>query len=178
MPPNGWRRFWLQRPQHAVDADLTAPPPLDSFFTKRFTYQCRITCERRFLLLYDHRTYNYHYQRSMLSTYQIEEDSIQHAIDSLQRKKRTNIASLARQIGVTESKLRNRLQGRPSKLSNSNARTWLTSEQENALCITFDRLEQSGLHARVPMLTSISNSLLRQRYPSTTAQPRASYTVI
>ena len=41
--------------------------------------------------------------------------------------------------------------------------------------VTIDRLEQSGLHARVPMLTSIANSLLRRANPDEQPPPHVSH---
>jgi hypothetical protein len=98
----------------------------------------------------------------MTSIYRQQEEGINEAIQSLQGAKCTNIASLARAFSVSESRLRMRLKGRPNKLSNINAATWLTSDQNNALKTTLDRLEATGLPARIPMLTSIANQILSQ----------------
>jgi hypothetical protein len=99
---------------------------------------------------------------TMASIYRQHEERIDEAIQSLQGAMCTNIASLAREFDVPMQRLQMRLQGRPSKLGNTNTPTWLTSEQDTTLKITLDRLEATGLPARIPMLSSIANQILRQ----------------
>jgi hypothetical protein len=94
-------------------------------------------------------------------TYSDEEDDIFEAIQSLQGEECKNIASLAREFGVGVRKLRARLNGKPSKLNNQNTTTRLTIEQDKALIMTLDRLEKTGVYARIPMVASIVNSILR-----------------
>jgi hypothetical protein len=98
---------------------------------------------------------------TMTSIYRQQEDSISEAIASLNGQPCTNIASLAREFGAPERRLRNRYMGAPSKLENNNAVERLSDSQDLAVMKTLDRLEDCGLHARPAMLTSIANAVLR-----------------
>ena len=107
-------------------------------------------------------------------TYREEEEDIIEAIQSLQGEECTNIALLAREFGVPERKLRARLNGQPSKLSNQNMSTRLTEEQDKALMQTIDRLEATRVYARIPMLASIANSILRAAHNDISPPPKVS----
>jgi hypothetical protein len=104
----------------------------------------------------------------MLPTYRQKQDNIDRAVRSLRGAPCTNVASLAREFAVDVKILRARLKGQLSKLCNSNATTRLSLEQDIAMIVTLRRMESTGLHVRVPMLTSIANDLLRQAEPHTT----------
>jgi hypothetical protein len=108
----------------------------------------------------------------MTSIYRQQESRIDEAVRSLGDATCTNIASLAREFECPERRLRNRLAGADSKLQNQNADQRLSESQDLAVMATLDRLEDCGLHARVPMLTSIANSVLRQSHkPQTRFEP-------
>jgi DDE superfamily endonuclease len=108
----------------------------------------------------------------MTSIYRQQEERIDEAIRSLGDATCTNIASLARAFNCPEQRLRKRLAGAPSKLQNKNRDERLSESQDIAVMNTLDRLEDCGLHARIPMLTSIANSILRQSYnPHTEFKP-------
>jgi transposase-like protein len=72
----------------------------------------------------------------MHPTYRNDEEVIVKAKASLRGKRCTNVASLARRFGVSESRLRAGLQNRPSKLRNQNMPTRLTEKQDLALIVT------------------------------------------
>jgi len=97
----------------------------------------------------------------MSSIYRQQEERIDEAIRSLEDATSTNIASLARAFQCPERRLRNRLAGAPSKLQNGNRDERLSELQDMAVMNTLDRLEDCRLHTRIPMLTSIANSVLR-----------------
>jgi hypothetical protein len=111
----------------------------------------------------------------MTSSYRQEEERIAAAVRSLQGATCTNIASLAREFNCPLRRLRNRLAGAPSKLGNVNADAWLSFEQDLALKATLDRLEESGLPARVSMLASIANQILAQSNKPDTPHPKVSH---
>jgi hypothetical protein len=109
---------------------------------------------------------------TMTSIYRQQEERINEAIRSLGDATCTNIAALALRFKCPERRLRNRLAGAPSKLQNQNADERLSESQDLAVMNTLDRLEDCGLHARIPMLTSLANSVLRQSHnPQTEFKP-------
>ena len=77
-----------------------------------------------------------------------------------------NIAAIARTYEVPITRLRARLQGRPSRQEWPAANYRLSEDQELAVCQYLDRLDAIGTSARLQMVTSTANTILRNSHDS------------
>ena len=99
------------------------------------------------------------------------EEVIQDALGELELCDKPKIAVVARNHGVPYQRLRARWKGRPSKLNHPGANKRLSIEQEAALCQYLDRLDEMGTPAKMPMIESCANSILRRSAPPDRPRP-------
>ena len=102
----------------------------------------------------------------MPETYAEIEERVQQIIQRLEQlsdeTERPNIAATARDFQVSEHRLRKRWNGSGSKMDRLPPNRKPTAEQELALCQYLDQLDAIGIPARIPMITSAANSILRR----------------
>jgi hypothetical protein len=81
------------------------------------------------------------------------EDRIMQGIEILRhRGEKTYIATAAREFFVTESRLRERWNGRKLRYDRTPSNRKLREDKELAVCRYFDRLDEIGLSARLSMI--------------------------
>ncbi len=99
----------------------------------------------------------------MAATYAIIEDRIQKAIDTINTRENSNRAEIAREFDVPVQRLRSRLKGHPpaSAVRGLHNRA-LKPNQELALHTYIKRLDELSLSARLNLIESAGNLLLRQ----------------
>ncbi len=95
-------------------------------------------------------------EKPMLTTTE-RNAKIQMAILNLQAKKFANVAEAARQHGVAESTLRDRLQGRGTLASRPVRGRLLTDNEELGLCLHLDQMDDNGFPLRPEMLEACAN---------------------
>lgn len=93
------------------------------------------------------------------------EERIQDALEELSQSEHPKVAVAARNHAVPYQRLLARWKGRPSKLGQPGNNKRLSIEQELALCEYLDRLDEMGTPARIPMIESGANSILRRMHP-------------
>ena len=96
--------------------------------------------------------------------YESVETRIQEAITVLKKRgeDNPNIAAAAREFNLPRRRLSRRWQGQNSKQTRQPTNRKLNEAQELALCLYLDRLDEIGTAARLPMVTSAANTILRQ----------------
>ena len=72
-----------------------------------------------------------------------------------------NMSAAAREFNLPMTRLRARWLGQNSKQTTPPRNRKLNAEQELALCIYLDRLDAIGTAARLPMVNSAANTILR-----------------
>ncbi len=107
----------------------------------------------------------------MPDSYDQIEARIQAAIASILPNKTPNIAKLARDFTVPESRLRARYKGRKDRSNCGGAGRSLTDDQELALCHIIDREEDAGTYLRCWQLQSRANWILALDHPSDSPDP-------
>jgi hypothetical protein len=110
----------------------------------------------------------------MPSNYSEIEQRIERAMEDLHEQERPNLAKTARRYAVPLKRLRNRWNNIPSKQDLNNKLPKLSPEQDLALIHTLDRLDKCELSARVPMLISIANGILKRAHLGNTPPPTIS----
>ncbi len=100
----------------------------------------------------------------MAATYAIIEDRIQKAITALNTRDNVTRAKVAREFDVPVQRLRSRLKGHSPAVRGLHNRA-LKPDQELALHTYIKRLDELGLSARLNLIESAGNLLLRQDYP-------------
>jgi len=75
-----------------------------------------------------------------------------------------NLASLAKSYEIPLERLRDRWQGRKSKLDRPGANWTLSEDQEAAVRQYLDRLDMLGTCARLQMVSSCANAILQKSY--------------
>ncbi len=109
----------------------------------------------------------------MAATYAIIEGRIQKAIDAINTRENPNRAEIAREFDVPVQRLRSRLKGHPpaSAVRGLHNRA-LKPDQELALHTYIKRLDELGLSARLNLIESAGNLLLRQDSPWASLGPK------
>jgi len=99
-------------------------------------------------------------------SYEAVEAQIQKAIEHLleSEEESPNLSAVAREFNVPCQRLRAQLNGRESKMKRQAANTKLDKEQELAVCQYLDRLDMIGTSARLQMITSCANAILRDSH--------------
>jgi hypothetical protein len=97
------------------------------------------------------------------------ENRIQEAIDALPKRKKINLTKYAADWEVPYYRLRSRMEGALSQSNNGGHNKLLNEAQELALCLTVQRLDNSGFSPTRSMLQDIANDILKQAHndPST-----------
>lgn len=98
-----------------------------------------------------------------MNSYFAIEDRITEALSSHPQNSKPNIAKLAREFAVPESRLRARAKGRATRSDRAAVNQRLTDAEEAALCRYLDVLEEAGLYARQRDITRVANSILWRR---------------
>ena len=104
---------------------------------------------------------------SMDNSYLAIEKRVEAACKAARQKKRAKIAPLAREFGVPVSRLRARLQGRPSRSSRPITTKRLDASQEAALVRWIERLDTLHVPPTAGMVEASANAIIRvvgQRY--------------
>ena len=96
------------------------------------------------------------------------ESRINEALGALSERDRPNISADAREFRVPEQRLRARCKGRLSRQERPAANRKLSEDQELTVCQYLDRLDMIGTSARMTMITSCANSILRRSHADTT----------
>ena len=91
------------------------------------------------------------------------EARIEAACERLSELDKPNIAAMAREFRVPDSRLRARWNGVQPKTQRPAANKRLSDEEELAVCLYLKRLDNIGTSARLPMLTGCANAILRRR---------------
>ena len=107
----------------------------------------------------------------MADSYHEVEDRIDDAINALNDAEYPNIARIAREFDVPEQRLRRRFKGVQNKIQCGGRNKKLNEGQELALCHYLDRLDESGVSARPPMLRGAANSILERAHGDSTIPP-------
>ena len=99
------------------------------------------------------------------------EARITEACCKLAESQRPNIAHIAREFEVPESRLRARWNGRQTQGSRPAVNKRLTEAEELAVCMYLKRLDTIGTSARLHMVTNCANDILKRNHPSGTSDP-------
>ena len=98
----------------------------------------------------------------MSEAYADIESQITDACDNLRKSKKPNVARTAREFQVLLSRLRWRWKGCQTRVEWPAGNKRLTEAEELAVCIYLKRLDAIGTCARLPMITSCANEILRK----------------
>ena len=93
------------------------------------------------------------------------------AADAYRQRPNAKIAPIAREFRVTARRLRYRLENSPNLPGAGGDNKLLSPHQELAVCTWLHRLAQLGIDARIPMLRSCANSVLRLSHTDSTTPP-------
>ena len=91
------------------------------------------------------------------------EARIEAACERLSELDKPNIAAMAREFQVPDSRLCALWNGVQPKTQRPAANKRLSDEEELAVCLYLKRLDSIGTSARLPMLTGCANAILRWR---------------
>src|SRR3954451_7705660 len=97
--------------------------------------------------------------------YKKEESRIQKAIESHTQNPKQKIARLAREFDVDYHRLRRRLQGSASQLNRRPAHKRLTDDQERAVTLWIDDLDDRGIPPTVRMIKNYAEKVLQNMHP-------------
>jgi len=92
-------------------------------------------------------------------------------VPSWEKVEKPNIAGVAREFEVPESCLRARWNGRQTRSRRAAVNRRLTKAEELAVCMYLNRLDTIGTSARLHMVTSCANDILRRNYPGSSPDP-------
>jgi len=97
------------------------------------------------------------------------EECISEALESIPKNKKPNIAALAREYRVLESRLRTRYKGRGTRVNYGGYNKTLSDAQELAVYGFLERMESTGIYAREHMFEGAANFVLKSNHtdPST-----------
>uniref|UniRef100_A0A093V606 Tigger transposable element-derived protein 1 n=1 Tax=Talaromyces marneffei PM1 TaxID=1077442 RepID=A0A093V606_TALMA len=104
--------------------------------------------------------------------YKEEESRIQKALESLQKNPKQKIAHLAREFNVDYHRLRRRTLGSASQLNRRPAHKRLTDDQESAIIIWIDDLDDRGLPPTVHMIQNYAENVLQNMHPNAANPPK------
>ncbi|EEA21265.1 hypothetical protein TMatcc_009330 [Talaromyces marneffei ATCC 18224] len=104
--------------------------------------------------------------------YKEEESRIQKALESLQKNPKQKIAHLAREFNVDYHRLRRRTLGSASQLNRRPAHKRLTDDQESAIIIWIDDLDDRGRPPTVHMIRNYAENVLQNMHPNAANPPK------
>ena len=108
----------------------------------------------------------------MPESYTIIENRISKAIDALNSRKNAKLSAIAREFNVPRERLRSRVKGVPSKTKVRGLHNQrLKPDQDLALRLYILKLDSCGIPARLHMVKSAANSILRQTAPDSVSPP-------
>jgi len=99
------------------------------------------------------------------------EARIKEVCKKLNNCEKPNVAAVAREFEVPETRLRARWNERQSRRDRPAAGRKLTEDQELAVCLYLKQLDTIGTSARFPMVTSCADFILRQSHPDHLTTP-------
>jgi len=99
------------------------------------------------------------------------EACIKEACENLNNCEKPNVAAVAREFEVPETRLCARWNGRQSRQGRPAAGRKLTEDQELAVCPHLKQLDTIGTSARFPMVTGCADFILRQCHPDHLTTP-------
>ena len=112
---------------------------------------------------------------TVADVYQETEILIQNAIDAIHERDNPSIRAITKEFHVPYSRLRSRLNGRPSKsVVRGRHNRALKPDQEQALLSFFQRLDEMGIPARYSMIQRKAEALLIQDLPPSYPRPHLS----
>jgi hypothetical protein len=108
-----------------------------------------------------------------VESYESIEARIQEAIDDLEKRdeEKPNLAAAAREFEIPITRLRARWNGRRSKCDVPGPNKRLSEDQELAVCLYLDRLDDIGTCARKKMVTSCANAILADAHEDPNTEP-------
>jgi len=98
---------------------------------------------------------------SMLESYTTIEFWISDACLKFSEMDKPNIAMVAQEFQVLETRLRGRQKGRQSKSEHRPSNKLLTKAEELSVCMYLDKLEVIGTAARISMVIQCVNSVVK-----------------
>jgi hypothetical protein len=93
------------------------------------------------------------------------ENQLRNAVAYLQANLYAKITTVTREFVVPKYKLRNRLNGTPPRKGIPITNTKLSRPKEKAIYKYIDRLNGTNLTIRVEFITTVTNTILRERSP-------------
>ena len=115
---------------------------------------------RFFVVLYNNFATCLHHQ-IMSSTYQVTQNCISDAINTLHNGDYSNPTAAARAFGVNPKTVQQRLRGGASKSSRLPTNKALNLEQEQALRDYIKRLDEQNVSAKISMIRAAANYILK-----------------
>lgn len=98
-----------------------------------------------------------------MNSYELIENRISEALQSIDSNLKPNFARLAREFAVPYRRLIERSKGRGSRSDRASVNLRLTPEEEQAICRYLDIIEEAGLYARHYHIERTANSILSRR---------------
>lgn len=109
----------------------------------------------------------------MPKTYRETESDIQKAIEAIQNRDFSTVASAARHFNVPYERLRKRLTGYKPRTQRAKTNQRLTADQDAGLCQYPDRLDALGLSARPKHIEAAANLILQSARSKSSSPPLA-----
>src|SRR3954447_21401901 len=104
--------------------------------------------------------------------YKEEENRISEALEILRKNPKQKIKPLARQFGVDYQRLRRRVLGGTSQLNRRPAHKRLTEDQERAIILWMNDLDDRGIPPTVRMIQNYADKVLQNMHPGADNPPQ------